>query len=102
LFLLSQNWPIDEAASAVGAWQEGRSDMLMERGLTFDAEAFQVEGGILQWRRHAMDDPLIRSWTGLWLQRIGRLDEARREFAEAERLGAPRATIARYGAGLPA
>lgn len=102
LFLLSQDWPIDEAASAVTAWHQGRSDMLMEQGLAFDAETFQVEGGILQWRRQAMDDPLIRSWAGLWLYRIGRRDEGRREFAEAERLGAPRRILARYEAGLPA
>jgi glycosyltransferase involved in cell wall biosynthesis len=100
LFLLSQNWPLAEAASALTAWQQGRSERLLELGLSFDAETFQVEGGILQWRRQAMDDALIRSWTGLWLHRTGRLDEARREFAEAERLGAPRVILAKFGGAL--
>lgn len=98
LFLLSQNWETEVAAEAVRAWYDGRSDALMLYGESLDDEAYQVEGGILHWRKSMMDDPLIRSWTALWLKRSGRIAEAVHEQNEAVRLGAPARMLARYAA----
>ncbi|MBX9773736.1 MAG: glycosyltransferase family 4 protein [Xanthobacteraceae bacterium] len=93
LFLMSQDWDEASAQTAVKAWRAGQTDELAEYASGLDDDAFQIEGGILHWRREVMDDPLLRSWSALWLMRHGRVDEARHEMAEAVRLGAPRAAI---------
>jgi hypothetical protein len=89
LFLLSQDWDGMAADRAVTAWLAGRTDELRSfaEGLTDDA--FQVEGGVLHWRKEAMDDPLLRAWTAGWLVRHGRATEAQQEMVAAARLGAP-------------
>ena len=89
LFLMSQDWDEAAAETAVDAWRAGRTDALMNYASELDDDAFQIEGGILHWRRETLDDPLLRSWSALWLMRQGRVDDARQEMAEAVRLGAP-------------
>jgi glycosyltransferase involved in cell wall biosynthesis len=89
LFLMSQDWEEASAEAAVKAWRSGKTAKLVEYASGLDDDAFQIEGGILHWRREVMDDPLLRSWSALWLMRQGRIDEARLEMAEAVRLGAP-------------
>ena len=66
--------------------QNRRANLLSQ---DLDDDGFQVEGGILHWRKEAMDDPILRTWAAVWLLRHGRKDEAEREMAEAVRLGAP-------------
>jgi glycosyltransferase involved in cell wall biosynthesis len=94
LFLMSQDWSRQGAMAAVNAWRAGRTGELTEYARTLHDDAFQVEGGILHWRKQAMDDPLLRYWSAIWLLRHGRIAEARQELAEALRLGAPAAVMA--------
>jgi glycosyltransferase involved in cell wall biosynthesis len=89
LFLLSQGWDGIAAESAVTAWLAGETAPLQAFVHGLDDHAFQVEGGVLHWRKEAMDDPLLRAWAALWLMRQGRAVEAQQEIAAAARLGAP-------------
>jgi glycosyltransferase involved in cell wall biosynthesis len=93
LFLLSQGWNARSASAAVSAWLAGGTGELQAYGEGLTDEAFQVEGGILHWRKEAMDDPLLRAWTARWLARHGRDGEAQQEMAAAVALGAPQATL---------
>jgi glycosyltransferase involved in cell wall biosynthesis len=94
LFLMSQDWDDASAEAAVAEWRAGRTAKLMKYASELDDDVFQIEGGILHWRREALDDPLLRCWSALWLMRQGRTDDARHEIAEAVRFGAPEAAVA--------
>ena len=89
LFLMSQGWDGIVADKAVTAWLAGETTPLQAFVDGLDDDAFQVEGGVLHWRKEAMDDPLLRAWAALWLMRQGREVEAQQEIAAAARLGAP-------------
>ncbi|QPC90588.1 glycosyltransferase family 4 protein [Mesorhizobium sp. INR15] len=89
LFLMSQDWDEATARNAVDTWSTGRTADLMAYAEGLDDDAFQVEGGVLHWRKAAMNDPLLRYWTAIWLARHDRIAEARHELSEALRLGAP-------------
>ena len=89
LFLMSQGWDGIAADDAVTAWLAGETAELQAFVDGLDDNAFQVEGGILHWRKEAMDDPLLRAWAALWLMRQGRAAQAEQEIAAAARLGAP-------------
>jgi glycosyltransferase involved in cell wall biosynthesis len=93
LFLMSQDWEQASAEMAVTAWRAGQTAELMKYASELDYDAFQIEGGVLHWRREALDDPLLRWWSALWLMRQGRTDDARQERAEAVRLGAPERAV---------
>jgi hypothetical protein len=56
---------------------------------------YKVEGGIVHWRNHAPDDSVLRAWSGYWLRRSGRHQEAQKEFDAAIRLGANAFAVAR-------
>ncbi len=51
------------------------------------------DGGILDYRRRFRDDPHLRLWAGLVLERLGRPALAAGEFAAAIRLGIERARV---------
>ncbi len=87
LFLLAQDWPADEARRALAAWRAGNGDALTDYARGLDDDAYLVEGGVLHWRNQSPDDRLLRLFTAIYLERQGRLDEARAEFAAAERAG---------------
>jgi hypothetical protein len=89
LFFMSQGWDGIAADKAVTAWLAGETAPLQAFVDGLDDDAFQVEGGVLHWRKEAMDDPLLRAWAALWLMRQGRAVEAQQEIAAAARLGAP-------------
>lgn len=93
LFLLSQDWNEDAAQAAIADWHAGRTAALDAYAQGLDDDAFQVEGGILQWRNENLEDALLRFWTALWLMRHDRRQEADREMAEAVGLGAPAASF---------
>jgi glycosyltransferase involved in cell wall biosynthesis len=95
LFLVSQGWSEDEAAEAVAAWFADADDRLSEFAETASDACFKVEGGIVHWRNHDPDDPLLRAWSGHWLRRSGRHQEAQSEFDAALRLGASAGAVAR-------
>jgi hypothetical protein len=99
LFLVSQGWPEDEAADAVTAWATDADDRLNAFAETASDACYKVEGGIVHWRNHQPTDPLLRSWSGYWLQRSGRHEEAKNEFDAALRLGANARAVARLAAG---
>jgi hypothetical protein len=89
MFLISQDWDEAAAVTSVAAFWAGRTAELISYAQDLDDDGFQVEGGILHWRKEAMDDPILRTWAAVWLLRHGRTDDAEREMAEAVRLGAP-------------
>jgi glycosyltransferase involved in cell wall biosynthesis len=93
LFLLSQGWDGSGAERAMTAWLAGETAQLQAFVDGLDDHAFQVEGGVLHWRKEAMDDPLLRTWAAMWLMRQGRAAEAQQEIAAAARLGAPHAAF---------
>ena len=95
LFLVSQGWPQDEAAEGVAAWTENADDRLNEFAEMASDACYKVEGGVVHWRNHRPDDPLLRAWTGYWLRRSGRHEEAKEEFDAAMRLGAHAGAVAR-------
>jgi L-malate glycosyltransferase len=95
LFLVSQGWPEEEAAGAVAAWTAGTDDRLSGFAEMASDVCYKVEGGIVHWRNHEPGDPLLRVWSGYWLRRSGRHQEARDEFEAALRLGAPASAVAR-------
>ncbi len=95
LFLVSQGWPEEEAADAVAGWAAGKDDGLSDFAEAASDVCFSVEGGVVHWRNHEPDDPLLRAWSGYWLRRSGRDQEARSEFDAALRLGADARAVAR-------
>jgi len=95
LFLVSQGWPEDAAADAVNAWLACGDDRLSEFAEMASDACYKVEGGIVHWRNHAPDDPVLRAWSGYWLLRLGRDQEARSEFEAAIYHGVPASGIAR-------
>jgi glycosyltransferase involved in cell wall biosynthesis len=95
LFLVSQGWLEEEAADAVVAWTAGNGDRMSDFAEAASDVCFKVEGGIVQWRNHAPNDPLLRAWSGYWLRRSGRHQDARSEFEAALRLGADDRAVAR-------
>lgn len=95
LFLVSQGWPKEQAADAVAAWVADADDRLSEFAEEASDACYKVEGGIIHWRNHKPDDPLLRAWSGYWLRRSGRHQEATIEFDAALRLGAPARAVAR-------
>jgi glycosyltransferase involved in cell wall biosynthesis len=95
LFLVSQGWPQNEAAEAVAAWTENADDKLSKFAETASDVCYKVEGGIVHWRNHRPDDPLLRAWSGYWLRRSGRHEEAKMEFDAALGLGADAGAVAR-------
>jgi hypothetical protein len=96
LFLVSQGWSEAEAADAAAAWVAGEDDRLNDFATAASDVCFAVEGGIVHWRNHEPSDPLLRAWSGYWLQRSGRHQEARSEFDAALRLGANAGAFMRF------
>jgi glycosyltransferase involved in cell wall biosynthesis len=99
LFLVSQGWQEDEAADAVAAWAIDADDRLSAFAETASDAFYNVEGGVIHWRNHQPDDPLLRVWSGYWLRRSGRDQEAKNEFDAALRLGARGGAVARLAGG---
>jgi glycosyltransferase involved in cell wall biosynthesis len=95
LFLVSQGWPEDEAANAVAAWAANADERLSEFAETASDVCYKVEGGIVHWRNHEPNDPLLRVWSGYWLRRSGNHQQATTEFDAALRLGAHAGAVAR-------
>ena len=93
LFLMSQGWDWPSAAAAMTAWLDGDGSALDAYAAALDDDAFQVEGGVLHWRKEALDDPVLRAWSARWLAGQGRQDVAAREAAAALSLGAPAAAL---------
>jgi len=96
LFLVSQGWSPADAVEAVKAWTAGEDDRLIAFAWAASEACYKVEGGIIHWRNHEPNDPLLRFWSGCWLKRSGRHDEANAEFDTALRLGAPPNAVARF------
>jgi hypothetical protein len=95
LFLVSQGWPEDEAAEAVAAWIANADPRVSEFAETASDACYKIEGGVVHWRNHRPDDPLLRAWSGYWLRRSGRHEQAKHELDVALRLGAHPRAIAR-------
>jgi glycosyltransferase involved in cell wall biosynthesis len=95
LFLVSQGWQEDEAADAVAAWATDADNRLSAFAETANDAFYKVEGGVMHWRNHQPNDPLLRVWSGYWLRRTGRDREATDEFDAALNLGAHRGAVAR-------
>jgi glycosyltransferase involved in cell wall biosynthesis len=95
LFLVSQGWSEDEAADAVAAWTADSDDRLSDFAEAASDACYKIEGGIVHWRNQEPGDPLLRAWSGYWLRRSGRHQDARSEFDAAIGLGAHARTVAR-------
>ena len=95
LFLVSQGWSEEEADNAIAGWATGEDDTFNDFAESATDACYKVEGGIVHWRNHEPDDPLLRAWSGHWLRRTGRHREARSEFDAALRLGAHARAVAR-------
>ena len=85
LFMLSQDRDADDARQALAGWRSGEDSRLADMAASLDDDAFEVEGGVLHWRNRAPEDPLLRLWTAMFLERQGR-----HEAAQAERIASSR------------
>ena len=89
LFLRSLGRPDHEVAADLEAWRVGEGQQLDRAVAALPGAAFEMEGGLVQFRNASPDDPALRFWSGLWLLMRGRLQAARAEMEEALRCGAP-------------
>jgi glycosyltransferase involved in cell wall biosynthesis len=89
LFLRSLGRPDHEVVADLEAWRVGEGQQLDRAVAALPRAAFEMEGGLVQFRNASPDDPALRFWSGLWLLMRGRLQAARAEMEEALRCGAP-------------
>lgn len=98
-FLTSQGYDYRDARALVDSFLADGDARLIAYAEAAPNEVYQLEGGILHWRNRHPQDPILRCWSGMWLDRQEDPNAAA-EFEAAAALGAHTLSIvaAREGA----
>lgn len=89
-FLVSQGLAPGAALSMVDGALSGNPDPAIAFAAEAPDDLFRLEGGILHWRNAHPEDPVLRLWAAIWLDRQGDPRAAEAEYAAADPVTADR------------